>query len=122
MRMQGYGETVEGGQPGDLDIEIHVRRHPYLRKEGYNLVMDLGILLTEALLGAEKQLATLDGSISLKVPAGTNTGAILRVKGKGVPQGGNRRGDLYVRITVRLPEKLSKEQKRLVEELKKEGI
>ncbi len=122
IRMSGMGETVEGGVPGDLYVKVHVRRHPTLRKEGFNLVMDLNIKLSEALLGAEHRIGTLDGEITLKVPSGTNTGQILRVKGKGVPTGADRRGDLYVRIKVTLPEKLSKEAKKLVEELKKQGI
>ncbi|MEK7194127.1 MAG: DnaJ C-terminal domain-containing protein [Patescibacteria group bacterium] len=122
IRMSGMGETVEGGVPGDLYVKVHVRRHPILRKDGFNLVMDLNIKLSEALLGAEHRIGTLDGEITLKIPSGTNSGVILRVKGKGVPTGPERRGDLYVRIKVTLPEKLSKEAKRLVEELKKQGI
>jgi DnaJ-class molecular chaperone len=123
IQMRGMGETLEGGStPGDLYVKVHVRRHPTLRKEGYNLLTELPIKLSEALLGVEKTLITLDGDVTLKIPAGTNTGSILRVKGKGVPQGNNRRGDLYVRITFKLPEKLSKESKKLIEDLKKEGI
>lgn len=133
IRMTGLGENPPAGkagqqnqatQPGDLYIKVHVRRHPTLRKDGLNLVTDLSIKLSDALLGADVPLSTLDGNVSLKVPSGTNTGQILRVKGKGVPHaaGSKTRGDLYVRITVKLPEKLSKEQKRLIEELKKEGI
>lgn len=122
IRLSGMGETLEGGVPGDLYVKVHVRRHPTLRKDGYNLVMDLTIKLSEALLGGERVISTLDGEVTMKIPTGTNSGVILRVKGKGVPQGGDRRGDLYVRIIVKLPEKLSKEQKKLVEELKKEGI
>ncbi|MDB5194062.1 MAG: hypothetical protein JWN50_76 [Parcubacteria group bacterium] len=122
VRMTGFGETIEDGTPGDLYVKVHVKRHPYLRKEGYNLVMDLTASLSDALLGVEKKITTLDGDITLKITAGTNTGTILRVKGKGVPQSGNKRGDLYVRITVKLPEKLSKEQKKIVEELKNSGL
>ena len=122
IRMSGMGETIEGGVAGDLFVKVHVRRHPTLRKEGYNLVMDLNIKLTEALLGGERPIATLDGDLTLKIPASTNSGTILRVKGKGVPTGGKTRGDLYVRVKVSLPEKLSKEAKKLVEDLKKEGI
>lgn len=122
IRMSAMGETVEGGVPGDLYVKVHVRRHPTLRKEGYNLIMDLQIKLSEALLGAEHKIATLDGDLTLKIPAGTNSGTILRVKGKGVPTGPSRRGDLYVRVKVQIPEKLSKEAKKLIEELKKEGI
>jgi DnaJ-class molecular chaperone len=122
IRMSGLGETMEGGVPGDLYVKVHVRRHPTLRKEGYNLVMDLEIKLSEALLGGERKIATLDGELNLKIPTGTNSGTILRVKGKGVPQGGNRRGDLYVRTLVKMPEKLSREAKNAVEELKKQGL
>jgi DnaJ-class molecular chaperone len=122
IRMTGLGETVQDGQPGDLYVRVHVKPHPNFRKEGYNLIMDIHIKLTDALLGITKSISTLEGEIDLKIPAGTNTGTILRVKGKVVPHAGNRRGDLYIRITINLPEKLSKEAKRLVEELKKEGI
>src|SRR3990167_8522198 len=119
IRLSGHGEILEGGVPGDLYVKIHVRKHPYLRKEGYNLIMDLVVKLTEALLGADKVIATLDGEITLKVPSGTKHGTILRVKGRGVPSERGR-GDLYIRILIDIPEKLSKEQKKLVEELKKQ--
>jgi DnaJ-class molecular chaperone len=124
IRLSGMGETLEGGLPGDLYVKVHVRKHPYLRKEGYNLIMDLNVKLSEALLGAEKTIGTLDGEITLKVPSGTKHGMILRVKGKGVPfdTQSNKRGDLYTRILVEIPEKLSKEQKKTIEELKKQGL
>jgi len=128
IRLTGQGETLEGGLPGDLYVKVHVRKHPYLRKEGYNLIMDLEVKLTEALLGAEKMIHTLDGEITLKVPASTKHGTILRVKGHGVPhqrgparQSGGR-GDLYIRISVQIPEKLSKDARKSVEELKKLGL
>ncbi len=121
VRLGGLGETLEGGVPGDLYVKIHVRKHPYLRKEKDNLVMDLSVRLTEALLGAEKTVHTLDGEITLKIPAGTKHNTILRVKNKGVPSVG-RRGDLYIRIFVQIPEKLSKESKKLIEELKQQGL
>lgn len=122
VRLTGQGETLEGGVPGDLYVKVHVRKHPYLRKEGYNLIMDLEVRLSEALLGAEKLIHTLDGEITLKVSSGTKHATILRVKGKGVPTGGNKRGDLYIRISVQIPDKLSKEARKLIEELKKEGL
>ncbi len=124
IRLSGMGETIEGGVPGDLYVKVHIRKHPTLRKEGFNLVMDLSAKLSEALLGTEKEIATLDGEVTLKVPAGTKHGTILRIKGKGVPHtiGSKTRGDLYVRVLVEIPEKLSKEQKKMVEELKKLGL
>jgi len=127
IRLSGMGETLEGGVPGDLYVKVHVRKHPYLRKEGYNLIMDLNVKLTEALLGAEKIIHTLDGEITLKVPTGTKHGSILRVKGKGVPHNASARqsggrGDLYIRISVEIPEKISKEAQKIVEELKRLGL
>lgn len=124
IRLSGMGETLEGGLPGDLYVKVHIRKHPYLRKEAYNLVMDLSVKLTEALLGSERTIATLDGEVTLKIPSGTKHGTILRIKSRGVPfeTGSDKRGDLYVRISVQIPEKLSKEAKKLVEELKKQGI
>src|SRR3989344_7590903 len=107
IRLTGQGEILEGGVPGDLYVKVHVRKHPYLRKEGYNLIMDLEVKLSEALLGAEKVIHTLDGEITLKVQAGTKHGTILRVKSRGVPMGPHfaeasrgKRGDLYVRISI----------------------
>lgn len=128
IRLTGQGELLEGGVPGDLYVKVHVRKHPYLRKEGYNLIMDSVIKLTEGLLGTEKVINTLDGEITLKIPAGTKHGTILRVKGKGVPHapfqsGQNKsRGDLYVRVSVEFPDKLSKDAKKSVEDLKKLGL
>mgnify|MGYP003394117623 CR=1 len=127
IRLTGQGETLEGGLPGDLYVKVHVRRHPYLRKEGYNLIMELEVKLSEALLGVEKMIVTLDGEMTLKIPSGTKHGTILRVKGKGVPHGGpasqsRGRGDLYARISVQIPDKLSKEARKAVEELKKLGL
>ena len=131
VRLTGQGEILEGGVPGDLYVKVHVRKHPYLRKEGYNLIMDLDVKLSEALLGIEKAVHTLDGEVTLKVPSGTKHGTILRVKGKGVPYTSGphfaeasrgKRGDLYIRISVQIPERLSKEAKQAVEELKKLGL
>lgn len=130
IRLSGMGETLEGGVPGDLYVKIHVRKHPYLRKEGYNLVMDLTVKLSEALLGSERTIATLDGEVTMKIPSGTKHGTILRIREKGVPYTGphitgaprGKRGDLYVRILVDIPEKLSKDAKKLIEELKKHGL
>lgn len=122
IRMSGMGEVIEGGLPGDLFVKVHVRRHPTLRKEGYSLVMELSIKLTEALLGADKVIPTLDGEVTLKIPQGTKSGTLLRVKGKGVPQSVNKRGDLYVKIDVKMPEKLSRDAKKAIEDLKKEGL
>jgi DnaJ-class molecular chaperone len=128
LRVKGKGENGEGG-PGDLIARVWVEEHPVFRKEGLNLVMELPIKLSMALLGGTVELDTLDGKIELKIPQGTTHEEILRVRGKGVPyeSGGmmgsrNRRGDLLIVTHVIMPRKLSKEAQRMIEELKKEGL
>jgi molecular chaperone DnaJ len=122
IRLGGAGEAVAGGTAGDLYIKIHVKKHPTFRKEGFNIVMDLNIKLSTALLGGEYDIQTLDGDIKLKVPSGISFGEILRIKGKGVPIERGKRGDLLVKIHIQLPAKLSKSASKLIEDLKKEGI
>ncbi len=122
VRLSGAGEAVSGGQSGDLYIKIHVKEHPIWVKEGDNLIMELDVKLSDALIGTETVLKTLDGDIVLKIPEGINHGEILRVKGKGVPASKSHRGDILVKINVVMPRRLSKEAKKAIEILKKEGI
>lgn len=122
IRLQGAGEAVQGGVPGDLYIKIHVPKDNTFRKEGQNLVMDLKVKLTDAILGSTYTVDTLDGSIKVKIPAGVSFGETLRVKGKGVPLGDGRRGDLLIKIHITLPEKLSRKAKQAIEDLREEGI
>jgi molecular chaperone DnaJ len=122
IRMSGAGEAVAGGVTGDLYIKVHVKKHPLFRKENLNIVSDLNIKLSTALLGGDYVLETLDGPITLKIPSGISHAEILRVKGKGIPFERNKRGDLLIKIHIQLPQKLSKSAAKLVEELKKEGI
>lgn len=121
IRMSGAGEAVLGGQTGDLYIRVHVKSHPIFEKEGNNLVMELQVKLSDALLGKTYTIETLEGKIDLKIPAGIHFGEVLRVKGKGVPSG-KHRGDLFVKINIELPKKLSHKAEKLVEELQQEGI
>ena len=127
ISLPGLGEAVAGGTAGDLYVKFAVGKHPIFKRDGLNLVMDLDIKMSEALLGVEKDIMTLDGLIKLKVPAGINSGEILAARGRGVPQGhglsGVRgRGDLMIKVLIRTPRKISKKAKDLIEELKKEGI
>ncbi len=122
IRLSGAGEAVSGGTPGDLYIKISVKKHPLFHKEGANIVTELTIKLSTALLGGEYTLATLDGDISVKIPKGVAFGEVLRIKGRGVPQGKNKRGDLLIRIKIHLPSHLSRAAERLIDELRKEGI
>lgn len=122
IRLTGKGEALAGGSAGDLYVRIHVERHPNLRREGDNLLMDLPVKLTDALLGAEYPVTTIDGELKVKIPEGITYGEVLRVKGRGVPAKGGKRGDLYLRVLVKTPTKLSKKTRGLVEDLKKEGL
>lgn len=122
VRLGGAGEAVRGGAAGDLYIKLHVEKHPIFRKERSNLLMDLNVKLTQALLGGETNVKTLDGDLIVKIPEGVSHGEILRVRGKGVPTGRNSRGDIMIKINIQIPTKLSKSARKIVEELKKEGM
>ena len=122
IRMSNRGEAVPGGVAGDLYIRVHVDKHPQFQRDGTNLIMNLEVKLSDALLGAEHEIKTLDGELKLKIPAGISSGEILRVKNKGVPVSSSRRGDLMIRVKVPTPTKLSRQAKKLIEELKNEGL
>ncbi len=122
IRLSGMGEATARGSAGDLYVKIHVKKHPLFRKEGSDLVTELTIKLSSALLGDEYLLHTLDGDMKIKVLEGTGIGEVLRVRGKGVPSERGKRGDLLVKLNIQLPTKLSKEARKTVEELKGEGI
>lgn len=122
VRLSGAGEAISGGTPGDLYIKISVKKHPLFWKEGQNLVTELTIKLSTALLGGEYTLETLDGNISVKIPKGVSFGEVLRIRGKGVPFSKGKRGDLMIKIKIDLPSRLSKSAEHMVEELRKEGI
>ena len=121
LRIPGKGEEGPGGR-GDLIVRIWVEDHPVFRKEGFNLIMELELKLTTALLGASIDIDTLDGKIEVKIPQGTTHNEILRIKQKGVPDERGRRGDLLIVTKVNMPKKLSKDAQKLIEQLKNEGI
>jgi len=122
VRLSGQGEALSGGLPGDLYVKIYVTADPLFRRFGANLEMNLEVKLTEAILGGEQTIKTLDGDLTLKIPAGISSGEILRVRGGGVPSRSGKRGDLMVKVIVKTPAKLSREAKKLIEELKEEGL
>ena len=122
VRLTGAGEALKDGTPGDLYIKIHVKKDSLFKKDGHNIVTELNIKLSDAVLGAKYDLKTLDGNIELKVPEGADFGQILRIKGKGIPMGQDKRGDLLVKLNIKIPSKLSKQSKKYFEDLKKEGI
>jgi len=117
LHLPGQGDVGEkGGLPGDLYIDLTVKPHRHLRREGEDLVLELPINLAQAALGDKIAIPTLEGPVTLQVPGGTQSGQVLRVKGRGVPRGRGR-GDLLVRLTVLTPKTLDKKQRQLLEEL-----
>lgn len=122
IRMPRMGEAAPGGSTGDLYVKIHVREDRAFVREGNNLITVLPIRFTDALLGGEYHVKSLDGEESLTIPVGVSHGETLRVRGKGVPYGRGSRGDLLVRLEIELPKKLSKTARELIEKLRSEGL
>ena len=110
VSIPGQGDTgPNGGPPGDLYVFIHVRGHEYFERDGADLYCAMPISLTMAALGGEVSFATIEGkTIKVNVPAGVQNGKMLRVREEGVPVPGGRRGDLYLKILVQVPQKLTK--------------
>ncbi len=122
LSMRGYGEAIPGGTTGDLYIRVHVKKHPTFRKEGSNLVMDLHVKLSDALLGTKMDIKTLDGNVTLTIPEGTNFFDVLRMKERGVPMSKSKRGDILVRVIIDMPKKISKDVRKTLEDLKERGV
>lgn len=119
LRVSGEGEAGVGGGPsGDLYVVIHVREHERFERQGADLYTAVPVTFAQAALGADISVDTLDSSETVKVPAGTQTGTVFRVKGHGMPNlGGRGKGDLFVAVTLMTPKTLTKEQRKLLEQL-----
>jgi molecular chaperone DnaJ len=119
IRLSGEGEPgVNGGPKGNLFVVIHVKSHRFFRRRNSDVIMDLEINVAQAALGAKVDIPTVDGDASLTIPAGIQTGKVLRMRGKGVPRlRRNGRGDQLVVISVETPRSLKAEQRKLFEQL-----
>jgi molecular chaperone DnaJ len=119
LRIAGEGEAgTQGGTTGDLYVVIHVGEHEHFERQGSNLYSSVPITFAQAALGSEITVQTLGGQQQVKIPAGTQTGTVFRLKGHGVPVlGGRGRGDLFVSVTVVTPTTLTREQRRILEQL-----
>lgn len=119
LRVTGEGEAgVNGGPAGDLFVVLHVKEHELFERQGANLYSAVPITFAQAALGTEIKVKTLDGEEDLKIPAGTQTGTVFRVRSQGMPAlGGRGKGDLFVAVTLMTPKTLSKEQRKLLEQL-----
>jgi molecular chaperone DnaJ len=121
IKLKGKGEPgVGGGSPGDLHVITRVAASPLYQRTGSDLLLDVPVTYAEATLGGEVEIPTPDGRISLKVPAGSQSGRTLKVRGRGVPRlNGGGRGDLLARVRVSVPTKLTKVEREAVENLQK---
>ncbi|MDT4954844.1 MAG: molecular chaperone DnaJ [Acidobacteriota bacterium] len=119
LRIAGEGESgTQGGTAGDLYVVIHVSEHERFERQGSNLYSSVPVNFSQAALGAEITVQTLGGQQQVKIPTGTQTGTVFRLKGQGMPVlGGRGRGDLFVAVTVVTPTTLTREQRRILEEL-----
>ena len=119
LRISGEGEAgARGGPPGDLYVVIHIEDHPFFERNGSDLLCRIPINFSQAALGAQIEVHTLDGKETLDIPEGTQTGTRFRLRGKGIPRmEGHGRGDLHVFVRVVTPARLNTEQRRLLEEL-----
>ncbi|HYD10504.1 MAG TPA: DnaJ C-terminal domain-containing protein, partial [Acidimicrobiales bacterium] len=119
LRLSGRGAAgPRGGQPGDLYVHLRVQVHDRFERVGYDLVEDLHVPMTKAALGAHIRYETLDGEEDLVLPAGTQSGRVFRLRGRGVPHVNDRgRGDLLVRIVVETPTDLRGEEEELLRKL-----
>jgi curved DNA-binding protein len=123
VRVAGEGGRGAGGRRGDLYLRVRVAPDPTFERHGDDLQTSIQVPLTAAVLGGEAQVTTLEGSIGIKIPPGTPTGQVFRLRGHGLPRLGERgaRGDLLATLAVDLPRSLTPRQKELFEELRKSG-
>jgi molecular chaperone DnaJ len=117
IRLPGKGRPgLSGGPAGDLFVRVHVEPHPVFGRKGDHLTVRVPITFAEAASGTKLTVPTLDGVVTLKVPAGTESGRTFRVKGRGVPASGGRTGDLLVTVEIAVPRKLTRTQRKLLDE------
>jgi curved DNA-binding protein len=118
IRLAGQGEAGEnGGKSGDLFLRVRLAKHPDFSVEGSDLVHEAKIAPSEAVLGTELKIATLDGDVRLKIPAGTQGGQRFRLRGRGLSSSAGARGDLYVDIQIDIPRKISEREREIWAEL-----
>jgi molecular chaperone DnaJ len=118
IRVKGRGAAgANGGPPGDLHVVVHVSTHPLFGRSGDDLTLRLPVTIPEAALGADVKVPTLDGQVTVRIPAGTPSGKVLRVRGHGMDGGRGKTGDLLVTVEVQVPAKLNAEQREALEAL-----
>jgi len=124
IKLKGHGEAGQkGGTTGDLYLRIKVKPDPEFKREEDSVLSEVEISISQAVLGGKVKVKTLEGEVNLKIPSGTKSGQVFRLKGKGVPYlRGWGRGDQLVTVIIRVPKHLTKQQKELFEKLQEEGV
>ena len=120
IRLAGQGEAGErGGKSGDLFLRVRLARHPDFSIEGSDLIHEVKIAPWQAVLGTELKVPTLEGTVRLKVPSGTQGGQRFRLRGRGLPSSSGTRGDLYVEVQINVPKKITDREREIWRELAK---
>lgn len=124
LTLEGAGEAgPKGSASGDLYVTIHIKPHKNFKRQNSDIIYEAEISFSQAALGAKIDVPTIDGTAVLTIPAGIESGKVIRMTGKGMPRlNSYGRGDQYVKVNIKTPKSLTKKQKELLEELKKEGI
>jgi molecular chaperone DnaJ len=117
IRVRNRGGAVTGGQTGDLYVVVNVDRHPVFGRNESDLTVDVPVSYSEAVLGTKVSVPTLEEPVTVKIPAGTESGKVFRVRGRGIPRPKGGRGDLLATVRVHVPKKISKEERELIEKL-----
>jgi len=118
LRMSSEGDCgTHGGPPGDLYVHIHVKPHPYFKRQGYDVIYELPLSFVKAAVGCEVKVPTLEGEVDLKIPEGTQPDTVFKIRGRGIPRlRGGSRGDQLVRVKLFTPTNLTEEQKEILRE------
>ncbi|PID83188.1 molecular chaperone DnaJ [Candidatus Campbellbacteria bacterium] len=122
LRVRNKGGAVKGGQNGDLYINVEVENDQNFEKKGNDIYTKVDIKITEAVLGGEKKVKTTDGYVTVKIPQGSFDGKILKVKNEGFVTSNGTRGDLYIVLKIEIPQRLSRKERKIFEELQKENL
>ncbi|MEK9174553.1 MAG: molecular chaperone DnaJ [Patescibacteria group bacterium] len=121
LRIHGKGEEgIRGGEAGDLEIKVNIKEHEIFERDGADIYSEIGVPFDMAVLGGNAEVKIIDGKVDLKIPVGTESGAVFKLAGKGMPYSASRRGDHYVEIYIRTPKKLSSKAQKALKDIAEE--
>ena len=121
IKVAREGEEIKNGNPGDLYLFLHVKNHKFFKREGNDLILEMPVSISQAVLGSEIKIPTLENEVKIKIPSGIQSGTVLRIRGKGIVNvHSGEKGDLLVHVKIEIPKKINKKQKEIFEKLKEE--